>query len=191
MKYFISFLFAMAILATGFSQEQVIGRSMVLKTSGHPDSIPSLTAPAVNFGNAVALDTVSGNMYTFNYATEAWQKMVSESSAEARPYKVYTALLTQTGTAAPVATVLENTFAGTPSWSRFNTGGYLLTFTGSQLVDNKTTVYGIIAPAGDALTISAEYSSTTVMIIRSHNSFGGTSEMSTNFPSFFELRVYE
>lgn len=30
------------------------------------------------------------------------------------PYKVYTALLTQTGTDAPVATVLENTLGGTP-----------------------------------------------------------------------------
>ena len=33
------------------------------------------------------------------------------------PYKVYTALLTQTGTNAPVATVLENTLGGTPVWS--------------------------------------------------------------------------
>lgn len=102
----------MAILASGFSQEQVIGRSMVLKTNGHPDSIASLTAPAVNFGNAVVLDTVSGNMYTFNYATDAWQKMVSESSAEARPYKVFTALLYQQDTDAPIATVLENTIGG-------------------------------------------------------------------------------
>ena len=41
-----------------------------------------------------------------------------------RGYKVYTALLTQSGTAAPVATVLENTLGGAVVWSRINTGAY-------------------------------------------------------------------
>lgn len=38
-------------------------------------------------------------------------------------YKVYTALLTQSGTASPVATVLENTL-GSITWSRISTGIY-------------------------------------------------------------------
>jgi hypothetical protein len=40
-----------------------------------------------------------------------------------RPYKVYTALLTQSGTDAPVATVLENTI-GNISFSTGNAPGY-------------------------------------------------------------------
>jgi hypothetical protein len=40
-------------------------------------------------------------------------------------YKVYTALLTQTGTNAPVATVLENTLGVTPVWSYLGAGFYL------------------------------------------------------------------
>jgi len=41
--------------------------------------------------------------------------------------KVYRALLTQAGGAAPVATVLENTLGATPVWSRSGQGDYLLT----------------------------------------------------------------
>jgi hypothetical protein len=44
----------------------------------------------------------------------------------ALPYKVYTALLTQSGTSAPVATVLENTTGSTMIWVRENTGYYSL-----------------------------------------------------------------
>jgi len=41
--------------------------------------------------------------------------------------KVYKALLTQSGTSAPVATVLENTLSGTPVWSYNSVGIYTLT----------------------------------------------------------------
>jgi hypothetical protein len=44
----------------------------------------------------------------------------------ALPYKVYTALLTQTGTDAPVAIILENTLGITASWTYVNTGYYRL-----------------------------------------------------------------
>jgi hypothetical protein len=44
--------------------------------------------------------------------------------------KVYKALLTQTGTDAPVATVLENTLSGTPVWSYDGVGLYYLTLSG-------------------------------------------------------------
>lgn len=44
--------------------------------------------------------------------------------------KVYKALLTQTGTNPPVATVLVNTLSGTPVWSRVSGGQYRLTLTG-------------------------------------------------------------
>lgn len=39
-------------------------------------------------------------------------------------YKVYTAFLSQSGSSAPVATVLENTLGGTPTWARSTTGTY-------------------------------------------------------------------
>ena len=62
------------------------------------------------------------------------------------PYKVYTALLTQSGTNAPVATVLENTFGGDIVWSYSSTGSYLGTLAGA-FTSQKTFFY-INAEAG-------------------------------------------
>lgn len=46
-------------------------------------------------------------------------------------YKVYTALLSQTGTGAPAATVLENMLGGTVVWSREAQGVFRATLTGA------------------------------------------------------------
>lgn len=45
--------------------------------------------------------------------------------------KVYRALLTQSGTDAPVATVLENTLGGTVVWTYSNSGIYTATLAGA------------------------------------------------------------
>lgn len=45
--------------------------------------------------------------------------------------KVYRALLTQSGTSAPTATVLENSLGGTVVWARTGTGAYTATLTGA------------------------------------------------------------
>ena len=63
---------------------------------------------------------------------------VPASSGGAASYLVYTALLTQSGTSAPVATVLENTLGGTVVWSRDASGIYVATLSGA-FTANKTT----------------------------------------------------
>ena len=55
-------------------------------------------------------------------------------------YTVYTALITQTGTDAPVATVLQNTTGGTIVWTRNSTGRYVATISGTTYTTDKTTV---------------------------------------------------
>lgn len=55
-----------------------------------------------------------------------------------RPYKIYRAIVSQTGTDAPTAIVLENTYGQVPVYSYSNIGRYFLTFTGNVLTDNKT-----------------------------------------------------
>ena len=59
------------------------------------------------------------------------------SGGDSRPYKVYTALLTQLGTDAPVATVLENTLGEEVVWTRFDVGSYEtnITFTEMTSID--------------------------------------------------------
>lgn len=57
--------------------------------------------------------------------------------ADITPYLKYVALLTQSGTSAPTATVLENTLGGTIVWTRNDVGDYTGTLAGA-FTENKT-----------------------------------------------------
>ena len=74
--------------------------------------------------------------------------------------KVYRALLTQTGTDAPVATVLENTLGGEVVWSYTNVGDYLATLSGA-FTANKTFVLltngKLTAGQGGLTTVAAAH----------------------------------
>jgi hypothetical protein len=74
---------------------------------------------------------------------------ISQNGEPVKPYKVYTALLTQTGTTAPVATVLENTlgfdvvwYYGDPATGIPGDGFYLFqnSSTGTLFDKNKTWI---------------------------------------------------
>jgi hypothetical protein len=56
-----------------------------------------------------------------------------------RPYKVYSALLTQSSTNAPSVIVLQNELAGTPVWSYVGVGAYAMTLS-APFAQPKTTV---------------------------------------------------
>lgn len=66
----------------------------------------------------------------------------------ARPYKVYSALLTQSGTNDPVATVLENTL-GDVVFSRIGIGNFLVSSSG-LFVENKTFIMHKSIPLDDS-----------------------------------------
>lgn len=57
------------------------------------------------------------------------------SAAGGASYDVYTAILTQTGTSAPTAIVLENTLGGTVVWSYVSAGNYRATLSGVFTAD--------------------------------------------------------
>lgn len=86
-------------------------------------------------GNPTAPTPTAGDNDT-SIATTAF---VTGAIATAKPYKVYTALISQTGTSAPTVIVLENTLGGTPVWSRIGTGVYSGLLSGF-FTANKTTV---------------------------------------------------
>lgn len=96
-----------------------------------------------------------------------------------RPYlansgvKVYDARLTQTGTNAPTATVLENTLGGTLVWTRNLAGSYIGTLAGAFTV-NKTTltpngflyVNSSALPADDDILAGAELDSVDTVRVK-------------------------
>ena len=113
-------------------------------------------------------------------------------------YKVYTALLTQTGTNAPVATVLENTLGGTPVWDYAGTGQYYATLIGAFTVD-KTTVS--ITMSGTAtvaqantnairLTNSLAGVEPDVIVISCSKADTGVGANDLFTKAFIEIRVY-
>lgn len=86
--------------------------------------------------------------------------------------QVYEATLTQTSTAAPVATVLFNSIPTTMTWARSNTGIYTVTAGAAAFTANKTQVF-LGGVAVDANVYSA-ITSTTVITVTTKN--GGSAE---------------
>ena len=117
-------------------------------------------------------------------------RMVREAFRRLTPqepkYKVYTALLSQSDTDAPVATVLENTL-GDIVWSRINSGEYLATLNGVFLED-KTDVR-ITANTGQGnTTITNIQSVDSVYVALSDSTDDLSDELLRLTP--IEIRVY-
>lgn len=78
--------------------------------------------------------------------------------------KVYKALLTQSGTSAPVATVLVNTLGVTPTFSYVGVGDYRLIVTGNIFVQAKTAIL-LAQNIGGGGAIDAIWNSTNDLAI--------------------------
>ena len=97
-------------------------------------------------------------------------------------YTVYTALLTQAGTAAPVATILQNTTGGTFTWTRQSAGNYTVTASTALFTADKTIVFlnnGSIEPSNVKWNRTSD---TTITLI------GIADNQFTN--GSFEIRIY-
>jgi hypothetical protein len=104
-------------------------------------------------------------------------------------YKTYRALLNQTGSNAPVATVLENDFTGSIVWTRALSGAYVGTLTG-QFLSNKTFItngFVELNPTGNKIYVSRS-SNDTIEVISSTPSFYEDGIL-VNFP--LEVIVYD
>jgi len=90
------------------------------------------------------IGTVSTTGFRMNSGATAGYVLTSDASGNATwnqrlPYKVYTALLSQSGTASPTSVGLENTFGITATFSYISTGYYELYMTG-QFTSGKTFI---------------------------------------------------
>ena len=102
-------------------------------------------------------------------------------------YKVYVASLIQTGTAAPVATVLQNTTGGTFTWSRTSGGQYKATISGITLPANKVVIFE--NATGD-LNLGGKITSSTVIDIDQFSSGGGGYADGMLAGTSIEIRIY-
>lgn len=99
-------------------------------------------------------------------------------------YLVYTALLSQTGTNAPVATVLENTLGGTVVWSYSDVGLYIATLAGA-FTENKTGIF-LGSTVGSISAYQLDINSLSV----GTGSYDGTPTNDYLYFTIIEIRVY-
>lgn len=104
-------------------------------------------------------------------------------------YKSYQAVVTQSSTGAPVATVFHNDLASTPTWSRAFTGDYYATFSTGVLTSGKSVVLtsGFYNPAQASIKSTAP--NTTTARVLTINSAGSTADDILQ-GTYIEIRVY-
>lgn len=114
---------------------------------------------------------------------------VDQKIATVKPYKVYSILISQSGTNDPlVTTLLENTFEGDITWARISTGLYEGTITTTEFTNLKTGF--IITPIGvDLNCASSSPTSSTVRIQTWVPSSVAFADGQLN-ETFYEIRVY-
>ncbi len=115
---------------------------------------------------------------------------------DSRPYKVYTALLSQTGTSNPVATVLENTLGGAVTVVRNSLGLYTIQsvdplFAGSVPIFQASYMRNTTF---DAHHILIQKTSDTILSVTVSLLDDLTTQVEMNadplLPIFIEIRVY-
>jgi hypothetical protein len=107
-------------------------------------------------------------------------------------YKVYTALLSQSGTSAPTATVLDNTLGGTVVWSRNTVGDYRATLSGA-FTNNKTVTFvnqGATSPLADVRFNRQDISGCTLRTYTANTSTTVEGGYLINDLTMLEIRVY-
>lgn len=136
----------------------------------------------------------AGQVGRFYFATDTSDLYRDSGTAwvligTARTYKVYTALLTQTGTNAPVATVLENTLGGTVVLSRDSAGDYRATLAGA-FTSGKTFVIPPESPIFDVVIYIRCYrADDNTIYVQTYDQNGdGEDGRLSNYP--IEIRVY-
>jgi len=118
----------------------------------------------------------------------ALKSMLDLMADEQRPYKVYTALLSQSGTDIPSAVVLENSL-GTIAFVRGDVGVYSITSTGLFVTD-KTFILFKNPPNQDAAE-AVECWRIDADTLRLQTSDGGTPADAILVQTSIEIRVYE
>ena len=105
--------------------------------------------------------------------------------------KMYTALLTQSGTDAPVATVLQNTLGGTVEWGRTGEGVYKATLEGA-FTENKTFLPNVSILSDGGIpngSIVVSRFSPNIIKLESFNNAGDPEEIGIYLLNPFSIQI--
>jgi len=162
------------------------GSSPILKRSGDHIGIASTT-----LSGFARLDTklISTSVpKTFSFPDKDGVVALVEDVAAIRPYKIYVALVSQSGTSAPSPTVLESTLSAPITWTYGGVGYYYGNRTGA-FTDGKTylTISGGLGIGADIVKI-ARISDNTIMVTTANHSGGAVDGVLAS--ASVEVRVY-
>lgn len=143
------------------------------------------TTASPTFTGTPTAPTATAGTNTTQIATTAF---VQTATSAVRPYLVYTALISQSGTSAPTEIVLENTLGATATWSRSAAGTYQASFSSAVLTANKTAVFVTKQITGFTdVVVSANSNNTASIDVVVSN---GTLRDSELNKASLEIRVY-
>ncbi len=158
---------------------------------GSVTGITTRTLTPANIGAESALGNPSVSGYILS-STTAGVRSWTASGNSTLPYKVYVALVSQTGTSAPTITVLQNTLSGTPVWSRYSAGIYRATLTGEFTVGKtiilSTMGYNSTVSGTIQMTANGGFGADFIQLITFNRSWIETDSVAANVS--IEIRVY-
>ena len=185
-----------------------LGCSLVNKDQTLTETIVALDAYICT---AIADIDVKGNLISVGDGAEVYKGVNNAGKREIRsiksdsltvtentnditinlPYKIYTVILNQTGTNAPVANVLQNNTGATLTWARLDVGQYTLTasttlFTATKTVINDSLNFITSYITGSEFTGSRE--TTTVCNFLSTDGISSADDIIQD--TFLEIRIY-
>lgn len=151
------------------------------------------TVPVDNGGtglNEAALTGLAGEYLKVNATEDGYETGTPGGGSS---YSVYTARVSQSGTDAPVATILENTLGETPTWTYEATGIYHINVTSSLFNTSKIAVFiGANDPSeddfSDNVVINSKILSDTVIRFIALYALGDPRDGVFNLA--LEIRVY-
>jgi hypothetical protein len=144
-------------------------------------TIENRPTPDPNQIGRIYLATNEGRGVLYRDNGSSWDRVID------RPYRVYSALLTQTGTNAPVATVLENTLGFTPVWSRNSQGDYRITEMNGFPINKTQCFYGNRVYDIEKVIFGPDPGNNMIELFI-YDDVGVQDDLLLNFP--IEIRVY-
>ncbi len=150
------------------------------------DSSVNISGSGTNF----ILAGGTGNQVTGNL--EVSGGLTVNGTSNLRPYKVYTALVTQTSSLDPTDLILESTFNSTLTWNRDYTGRYTISSTAEFTQDKVFVVFSQNAALATSTTpchYNWQWYDSSNLYIESLNVAGATADNLFSATSV-EIRVY-
>lgn len=178
------------LLATGTQMLFDMGASITMRDNGGSSAVRFVFERNTGNFTANGKGTFAGTAIAAPATLSTELVTKGQLDAAVRPYKVYTAIVTQLGTGDPTATVLENTLGAVPVWSRYATGIYRLTLVGA-FPSNKTYATANIGGNSDDVWASTRHIYATRVgsdVLAVKNFTSGNLDDGIHF--FIEVRVY-